>query len=1077
MFKSFFYVIFSLALVGLASNVRADTDEEATAKPSWDVNAPPVTGGSTTVDLDTDQGTWMSVDISPDGKQIAFDLLGNIYLLPVNGGEAELLVGDHSWDIQPRFSPDGQSIAFTSDRSGGDNIWTINLSDRSLQQISYEDFRLPNNPTWSPDGEYIAVRKHFTTSRSLGTGEIWLYHKSGRDKAKGVQVIKRPGPNYQKELGEPAFSPDGQYLYYTQNATPGDMFVYHQDTNKEIFHIKRYELATGKTTKVVGGPGGAVRPTPSPDGSQLAFIKRVQQQSKLLVHDLRSGRNRVVAHELDPDSQETWAVNGVYPNIAWLPDGSGLVFWTGGKIWRVALADGALTEIPFRVRDTRTVLDAPRVRVEVAPDQFATRMVRFASRSPTDDSVVFASLGKLWLKRGDRAPVRLTRAEEGVEYAPVWSPDGNDIYYLHWQDQSYASIRVVSARGGRARVLSSEPGHYERLAMVPDGSALLVHKLGGSTLTGLDWGKAPGIYHFDLRAKTLRQITDRGANPHLGADGRLYVNERKRSTTGRGSDDARTQLLSMTLSGDDVRVEAESDHARLITLSPDGTRLLFQQGFQVHVVLRPLTGQALQLGPKLQTVPAQRVSEIGGLYPHWSADSRTVSWSVGPDYVSVDVQDALAGDAVVRQRTSLSMQVDSARPDATVAVTNARIITMDAERSVIERGTLLIEANRIVAVGDAAEVQVPAEAQVFDAAGKTIIPGLIDAHAHGPYGRGSVIPEQNYSVLAHLALGVTTVHNPSSSASQAFAAAEYQRAGLILAPRIFSTAEIVYGAKGVSYADIQSLQDALNHIRRLKAQGATSIKNYNQPRREQRQQVIEAARQEGLLTVAEGGSLFHLDMSLIADGTSGIEHNVPALNLYDDVVQFWRASQAGYTPTLVVVYGGLTSEDYFYAHTNVWEHPLLSNFVPPQVLEPRSIRRITAPERDFRDDDAARAAKILLEAGVLVNTGAHGQREGLATHWEMWSFARGGMSPMQVLSLATINPAQYLGMAADLGSLEPGKLADLVILDANPLKDIRQTDKVSHVMLNGRLYRAADLSEVVTGDARLQPLWWQRSGH
>jgi len=317
------------------------------------------------------------------------------------------------------------------------------------------------------------------------------------------------------------------------------------------------------------------------------------------------------------------------------------------------------------------------------------------------------------------------------------------------------------------------------------------------------------------------------------------------------------------------------------------------------------------------------------------------------------------------------------------------------------------------------------------------------------------------------------VHNPSSSAKSAFAAAEYARAGRILGPRIFSTGEIVYGAKSTSWAPIDDLDDALAHVRRLAAQGAISIKNYNQPRREQRQQVIEAARQEGLLSVAEGGSLYQLDMSMIADGITGIEHNVPTLKMYDDVHQFWQQSGAGYTPTLVVTYGGLTSEDYFYQHTDVWKHPILSNFVPPAQLQARSVRRVSAPEEEYRDDDAAAAAKVLMDAGIMVNIGAHGQREGLASHWEMWSFARGGFSPMEALATATINPARYLGMDKDIGSLEQGKLADLVIIDANPLDDIRNTDRISHVMINGRLYRAENLGEEVTGASELTPFHWQ----
>jgi len=602
----------------------------------------------------------------------------------------------------------------------------------------------------------------------------------------------------------------------------------------------------------------------------------------------------------------------------------------------------------------------------------------------------------------------------------------------------------------------------------------VLEKQAGTNLTSPHWGNHPGIYLADPKSGELTFVNKRGYSPHFGPDDRIYFNERKRSTSGRGSDDAKTKLFSMTLNGHDIREEASSDLARVILISPDGRFLAHQEGFDVYVTARPRTGQSITMHNKKQkTLPTRKLNDVGGLYMNWSVDSQTVSWSVGPAFISASVADAMTAETVDRRSVDLSMDVAAAAPAGVTAITNARVITMNADREVIEDATILLEDNRIMAVGS--DIVIPANASVVDATGKTVIPGMIDAHAHGPYGRGSVIPQQNYNALAHLALGVTTLHNPSSRAAQVFAAAEYQQAGEILAPRIFSTGEIVYGAKSLSFAPVSDVEDALNHIRRLKAQGAVSIKNYNQPRREQRQMVIEAARQEGMLAVAEGGSLFQMDMNLIVDGSTGIEHNVPALNLYDDVVQLWRASEVGYTPTLVVVYGGLTSEDYYYAESDVWRHPILSNFVPADVLQPRSVRRIKAPERDFRDDDAAAAAKLLLDAGVIVNTGAHGQREGLATHWEMWSFARGGMTPMQALSLATINPAKYLSMDADLGSIEAGKLADLVILNSNPLEDIRQTDDISHVMLNGRLYRAADLAEEVTGEARLSPFWFSRA--
>ena len=227
---------------------------------------------------------------------------------------------------------------------------------------------------------------------------------------------------------------------------------------------------------------------------------------------------------------------------------------------------------------------------------------------------------------------------------------------------------------------------------------------------------------------------------------------------------------------------------------------------------------------------------------------------------------------------------------------------------------ILIEGNRIRAVGRRGEVAIPAGARQVDVAGKTIIPGLIDAHAHGSQGEDDLIPQQNWSAMSHLAMGVTTVHDPSSTASEIFVAGEMQRAGIILAPRTFSSGEIVYGARSPGrYALIDSYEDALRHVRRLRAEGAHSIKNYNQPRRNQRQQVAAAARAENILVVPEGGSLFQMDITLIQDGNSTVEHNIPQARLYEDVVSLYAQTRVGYNPTLVVTYGGLAGDPYWCA--------------------------------------------------------------------------------------------------------------------------------------------------------------------
>ncbi|HET9354407.1 MAG TPA: amidohydrolase, partial [Sphingomicrobium sp.] len=254
---------------------------EGKKEEKWDVSARHAPGRD--VPIDTRRGTWMSLDVSPDGREVAFDLLGDIYVMPIEGGEARPILTGHAWEMQPRYSPDGQEIAFTSDRGGGDNIWAARRDGSNARQITKEDFRLLNQADWTPDGNFIVARKHFTSARSLGAGEMWLYHRTGNAKGGGVQMTK--ARTKQKDTNEPAFSPDGRYLYFSDDATPGDTFQYSKDPNGQIYVIQRLDRQTGEIETLVDGPGGAIRPTPSPDGKSLAFIRRVRYKSTLMLMD------------------------------------------------------------------------------------------------------------------------------------------------------------------------------------------------------------------------------------------------------------------------------------------------------------------------------------------------------------------------------------------------------------------------------------------------------------------------------------------------------------------------------------------------------------------------------------------------------------------------------------------------------------------------------------------------------------------------------------------------------------------------------------------------------------------------
>ena len=1062
-------VIAALLFSGVAQAQESAGESE---KDKWDVNAPK---GATIkqIAINVDEGSWIDVDVSPDGRSITFALLGDIYTMPIAGGKPVRIAEGLAWEVQPRFSPDGKRIAFTSDRGGGDNIWIMQRDGSDKMQVTKEEFRLLNQPSWSPDGRYIVAKKHFTTARSLGTGEIWLYHVSGGG---GVQLVKKPSEKHQKELGEPIYAPDGKSVYYTRNITPGGTFIYAQDSNSDLFNIEKYDLESGEVTTAVSGLGGSVRANPSPDGKKIAFVRREMTKSKLYVKDLESGIEQKVYDDLDQDVQETWAVTGVYPNMDWTPDSREIVFWAGGKIRRVAADGGTSSVIPFQVSDTRGVANAPHPKIAVAPDSFTTKMPRFAAVSPDGGQVVFESLGKLYVKSmTGGAAKRLTNANDELELFPSWSRDGRSIVFVGWTDAGLGQIKTVAAGGGSPRTVTSRPGHYARPHFSPDGKTIAFEMKGGGYLTSPQWSVEDGVYRVSASGGAPVRVMKGAASPQYGATSdRIFMVD---------NEEDKRVLISTDLSGEAKRTHASGELTNDYIISPDGQYVAFRQSYEAYVMpLMPGT-QAVDVSPTSKSLPVTRVSASGADYIHWSNGGRQLHWSLGSTVYSEQVNrlfpDAPAAKDAQKYKpptsgVSLERQVAAEKPSGTVALVGARLITMaGSDGGIIDDGVIVIQGNRIAEVGRRGEVSIPAGAATVDVSGKTIIPGLIDAHAHGPQGSDELVPQQNWSLLQNLALGTTTIHDPSSRASEIFVASEMQRAGMVLGPRIFSTGEIVYGAKAADvYAEINNLDDALAHVRRLKAQGGHSVKNYNQPRREQRQQVVEAARQEDMLVVAEGGSLFGMDMALVADGNSTLEHNIPLEIFYDDVVQMFSQSQTNYTPTLVVSYGGLAGDPYWRQATNVWENPLLVH-TPPKILAADTARRTTAPESNFVDDDNAREAKKLADAGVKVSIGAHGQQAGIGSHWELWSFVRGGMSPVEALAAGTIESAQSLGMDADIGSLESGKLADLVVLDADPAVDIRNSDKINRVMLNGRLYDPLTMNEVETGSRKRAAYWWE----
>jgi Tol biopolymer transport system component/imidazolonepropionase-like amidohydrolase len=1032
------------------------TSAAAQDESKWNVND--TFGPTETVSFTTTEGTWMSLDVSPDGRTIVFDLLGDLYTMPIDGGDATPLTSGPAWDVQPVFSPDGSRIAFTSDRAGGDNIWTVARDGSDLKQITKESFRLLNGPAWTPDGQYLLARKHFTSGRSLGAGEVWMYHASGTASG-GLQLTERK--NDQQDQGnEIAVSPDGRYVYFSEDMSGGSTFEYNKDPNGQIYVIRRLDRETGRTESYVTGAGGSARATPSPDGKKIAFVRRVRDKSAIYLFDTTTGRQRMLYDGLDRDQQEAWAIFGVYPRMDWTPDGRSILFWAGGGIHRLDVATGTATPIPFSVAVDRTIHTALRVPVEVHPERFEARMIRDVDTSPDGRQVVFHAAGYLYVKDlPDGTPRRLTSQTDHWEYSPSFSPDGQSLVYTTWDDDTYATIRVLSLANGRSQVLTTRPGHYHEPRFSPDGSQIVYRRGGASSLIGPLHGMDTGIWRMASTGGAPILVSRSGSDARFGPDGeRIYY------MSGGGLDKS---YRSVDLYGGDERTHFTMKYANVVVPSPDFEWVAFNELFNAYVAPFPKTGEAVDLDKDTKAVPVTRITEDLGTELHWSADGERIHWVVGPTYVSTDRPSADVGrldtDDVSSTRTDLGLVLESDVPEGVTAIVNARIVTMDGDE-VIESGTVVVDGNRIVAVGPTASTAMPIGARMVDGTGKTVLPGFVDAHAHLSHFFSGPVPEQHSVYSANLAFGVTTAHDPSANTETVFTLAEMVRAGRLQGPRIFSTGTILYGADGDMRAIVNSLDDARSHLRRMKAVGAVSVKSYNQPRRDQRQQIMQAARELGMNVVPEGGSTFNHNMTMIVDGHTGIEHNVPVAPLYHDVLELWRHSGTGYTPTLVVAYGGPSGERWAYEHDNVWENERLLRYVPRSNVDPQSRRRQKAADDEYFHDELAAAAKRLVDQGNLVQIGAHGQMQGLAFHWEMRLLETGGFTPHEVLRSATLHGARYLGMDGDIGTIEVGKLADLLLVDGNPLVDLRAAENISHVMINGRLLDAMTLPRGARAD-------------
>ncbi|MDH3519227.1 MAG: amidohydrolase family protein [Myxococcales bacterium] len=1052
---------------------------------AWDVTAP--RGRTREIDFVTREGTWMSLDVSPDGRWLVFDLLAHVYRVPVEGGEAQCLTQDSgiALNYHPRFSPDGRWIAFVSDRGGQDNLWVMEADGSNPRAVFLDQGVRISQPVWMPDGASIVAR-HRALAKGFGrdVDEIWRFPLAG---GPGVSLVDAKQP----EAGWPAVSRDARHLYF-HVANRSDVWAGHADALGGAWQIRRLELESGQVQEISAGEsaqqlrtssGGAYAPEISPDGRTLAFARRIPggtfsfkghrfgPRTALWLRDLETGAERILMDPVTLDLAEGDPALRILPGYAWSPDGASVFLSQGGKLRRVALASGRVETIPFSARVKRTLSETAYTPWRISDAPFQARFLRWPTASPDGSQLVFQAVGKLWIQElPDGSPRRLTSETFApFEYAPAWSPDGRWIAFTSVDASQAGRLWKVAAAGGKPEPLTSRPGEYFHPAWSPDGQFLVMVRGSGATARGRTLVANPGyeLVRIPASGGVPERLTGiRGvpwdfdvverlqiARPSFGPKGRVFFTERVAADDPDDEQGPASQLVSVRPDGSDRRLHLRFPFADDVVPSPDGRALAFQEGDEVYLAPFPRKARkGRRADPPLldrrnAAAHAARLSRAGGLFPRWHS-AKSVEFGSADRYFQFDV------DARTTRAVRLDLRIPRYAPQGTIALRGARIVTLDGDR-VIDAGDVVVEGARIRCVG---ACDVSKAERIVDARGKFIIPGFVDMHAHRHAEHRGFPAMKDVEAAAYLAYGVTTTLEPSAWSQNVFPVAELIEAGSIVGPRSFSTGDPLFRGDWLRNNEILSLRDAENEIERQQSWGAVSLKEYLQPRREQRQWITEVARNKHLMVTGEGGDLFY-DLSLILDGHTAWEHPLAPIPLHADVTRFFGAAGAVYSPTLVVGGPGPWNEEFFYQESEVWKDAKLRRFVPWRQLVPHTRRRLLRPPTDYSYPLLAQGLADIIAEGGHGAIGSHGQLHGIASHWEVW-MAASALGPMGALALASSGGAYFLGASQDLGSIEAGKLADLIVLRSDPLLDIRATADIAWVMKGGILYDADTLDEI-----------------
>lgn len=1049
-----------------------------------------------------EEGTWMSLDVAPDGKRIIFDLLGDLYTVDVEGGDATALVTGSSFDTQPVFSPDGREIAFISDRDGSENLWIAAADGSGARALSRGDNGVLIAPAWSADGRQIHVTRFEQRNRLVGDipGTLWSYPRAG---GAGMPI---PGKAMTGKTSAPSTaegdkadvdsglrgigaraSADGRHLYF---AAGGD----------GNYEVRRRDLRSGQVLTVIHGPRqgpGFFQPVPSPDGRYIAYATGWEGGTELRLRSLVDGSDRRIAYPIEPTlAAEPIAFQGLLPRYAFTPDSTAIVIAHGGKLRRVDLRNAEQRTIPFRAKVALQVHRSPRPGLVDEDGPVRARLIQAPSLSPDGSRIAFSAFGKLYqMALSDGVAKRLTdtplTADAATENQPAWSPDGQWIAYTSWSRRDGGQVWRIRSDGASAPVqITRTAGYYRKPVYAPDGASLLVLR---------SW-----------MHEQLQLIVPRGYDPQrpflqdlvripladgsAGGDGTLVT--QLPGFTGAIDHGrpvfhptrplvwihTRDGLQEIALDGGStrtlVKLGAQDNDGEGTTVddlfpSPDGRQLLVLHNHQLYLMDMPAGADVeLELAGSKPIASLRRLTEIGADHVGWSSDGRDIFWSVGSSFYRQPLREAQSRASssppppevgtMCREDALTPYQVVATLPRAAPTRTHAlvlrgaRVATMRGDE-IIENADIVIDGTRIAAVGKRGTVDIPAGASIRDVSGKTITPGFVDTHAHyWGIGRGIV----DYGIWEHrvaLAHGITASLDPQSFTADMFVYQDLIDAGVMEGPRAYTTGPGIFDNAGAS-----NDRKAACILRRYRDHYRTGmVKSYMVGDRAHRQHMTRAARSLDMLLVAENWGSPRYALTQAIDGFATNEHASDALDYQQDVATLYARLGTGYSPTtLIGGAGGLPAADYFVARDNPLDDAKLNRFTPRFVLNERLRRADWAPKEDFAFERIAASAAKIFRAGGNVGLGSHSELQGLGYHWEMQALSMGGLRPHEVLQIATRGSSSVLDRRKDMGTIAPGQYADLIIFDRNPLLDIHDTRAFGQLVKNGCLYNADTLEKI-----------------